>query len=171
MSDTYTMAGFTGDAASQVCALLQDRLNSLIDLSLTLKHVHWNVVGPQLGVVHELLDDHAARARAFVDETAERIATLGGEPQGTPGAVVAQRDWDDYRLGRADVQAHLAALDRVYQGIVADHRQAIEKLGDLDVVTQDLLIEQTKALETHQWLLRAHLAGGAEEGGGDRPPS
>jgi starvation-inducible DNA-binding protein len=121
--------------------------------------------------VHQLLDDHAARARGFADETAERIATLGGEPEGTPGAVVAQRDWDDYRLGRADAREHLAALDRVYQGIIADHRQAVDKLGDLDVVTQDMLLEQTKTLETHQWLLRAHLTGGSEPAAGDRSGS
>ena len=29
------------------------------------------------------------------NETAERIATLGGSPKGTPGAVVEERTWDD----------------------------------------------------------------------------
>lgn len=161
MDRAYTVPGLSEDAARQVCDILQDRLNSLTDLSLTLKHVHWNVVGPQFVAVHEMLDEHVATIRGYVDEVAERIATLGGEPQGTPGALVEQRDWDDYSLGRADIQEHLAALDRVYQGIIADHRQAIEKLAHLDVATQDTLIEQIKTLEMHQWFVRAHLGGAA----------
>jgi len=39
----YTVPGLKPDSAEQVIALLQERLNSLNDLSLTLKHVHWNV--------------------------------------------------------------------------------------------------------------------------------
>jgi starvation-inducible DNA-binding protein len=40
------------DAAADVIALLQDRLNALNDLALTLKHVHGNVVGPNFFAVH-----------------------------------------------------------------------------------------------------------------------
>jgi DNA-binding ferritin-like protein len=44
----------TGDTAERVVRLLQDRLNSLNDLALTLKHVHWNVTGPNFNAVaHE----------------------------------------------------------------------------------------------------------------------
>ena len=43
---TYTVPGMKSDAAERAINLLQDRLNSLNDLALTLKHVHWNVIGP-----------------------------------------------------------------------------------------------------------------------------
>jgi hypothetical protein len=43
---TYTVAGMKPDSAQTVIGLLQDRLNALNDLALTLKHVHWNAVGP-----------------------------------------------------------------------------------------------------------------------------
>src|ERR1700744_1340585 len=97
--------------AEQVNKVLQGRLNSLNDLALTLKHVHWNVVGPHFIAVHTMLDPQVEAVRAMVDDVAERIATLGGSPCGTPGALVAARDWDDYSLGRADALEHLAALD------------------------------------------------------------
>jgi hypothetical protein len=41
----YTVPGMKSDTAERVIKLLQDRLNSLNDLALTLKHVHWNVTG------------------------------------------------------------------------------------------------------------------------------
>ncbi len=70
--------------AAKIVDRLQDRLASLIDLSMTLKHIHWNVVGPNFIGVHEMLDPQYEAVAEYVDKTAERIAALGGEPLGTP---------------------------------------------------------------------------------------
>jgi starvation-inducible DNA-binding protein len=154
---SYTVPGLKPDTAGEVITLLQNRLNALNDLALTLKHVHWNVVGPHFIAVHTMLDPQVDAVRLMVDALAERIATLGGSPVGTPGALVAQRTWDDYSIGRADTNAHLAALDLVYSGVIEDHREAIEKTEEADPVTQDLLIGQSGALEQFHWFVRAHL--------------
>jgi starvation-inducible DNA-binding protein len=146
----------SGDA-ERVTALLQDRLNSLNDLALTLKHVHWNVTGPNFIAVHTMLDPQVEAVRGMADETAERIAALGGSPVGTPGALVEQRSWDDYSIGRADAIAHLGALDVVYSGIIEAHRAAIDTTEELDLVTQDMLIGQSHQLEQFHWFIRAHL--------------
>src|SRR6201996_6202105 len=136
----YTVPGMKSGSAERVISLLQERLNSLNDLALTLKHVHWNVTGPNFIAVHTMLDPQVDGVRLMADETAERIAALGGSPVGTPGALVGQRDWDDYKIGRADAIAHLGALDIVYSGIIEAHRDAIEETEELDKVTQDMLI-------------------------------
>ena len=156
MSD-YTVPGMTQDDASGVVEALAQRLASLLDLSLTLKHVHWNVVGKDFIAVHEMLDPQVDAVRAMVDEAAERIATLGGEPLGTPAAIIERRTWDDYSLGKAQVPTHLEALDGVYTGVIEDHRKARETVADADPVSEDLLIGQLRQLELFQWFLRAHL--------------
>src|SRR5579871_1642932 len=153
----YTVPGMKNDSAERVIKLLQDRLNALNDLALTLKHIHWNVTGPNFIAVHTMLDPQVDGVRAMVDDTAERIATLGGSPVGTPGALVKQREWDDYSIGRADAIAHLGALDLVYAGIIEAHRDAIEETEELDLISQEMLIEQTGQLEQFQWFVRAHL--------------
>src|SRR6202451_3732006 len=117
-SVAYGVPGLGNKDAAEVAGLLQDRLNALNDLALTLKHIHWNVVGPHFIAVHTMLDPQVDAVRVMADATAERIATLGGSPSGVPGALVAQRSWDDYSIGRADALAHLAALDVVYAGII-----------------------------------------------------
>ncbi|GIF05506.1 Dps family protein [Actinoplanes siamensis] len=156
-SPSYTVPGVKPEAAGEVVAVLQDRLNALNDLALTLKHVHWNVVGPHFIAVHQMLDPQVDAVREMVDDLAERIATLGGSPVGTPGALVAQRSWDDYSIGRADTGSHLAALDIVYTGVLEAHRAAIEKVEESDPVTEDLLVQQTGRLERYHWFVRAHL--------------
>ena len=113
---SYTVLGLKPDVAGEVITLLQDRLNALNDLALPLKHVPWNVIRPHFIAMHTMLDPRVDAVRLMVDDLAERIATLGGSPVGMPGALVAQRSWDDYSIGRADTNAHLAALDIVYNG-------------------------------------------------------
>jgi starvation-inducible DNA-binding protein len=153
----FTVPGMKPDDAATIIDLLQERLNALNDLALTLKHIHWNVVGPHFIAVHTMLDPQVDAVRVMVDTTAERIATLGGSPAGTPGALVAARSWDDYSIGRADAIAHLAALDVVYHGVIEAHRAAIDATEEPDPVTQDMLIEQSQQLEQFHWFVRAHL--------------
>jgi len=157
MPSSYTAPGLEEADAATVRDSLQERLIALIDTALTLKHIHWNVVGPSFIGVHEMIDPQYAEVSAMVDAMAERIATLGGQPLGTAGAVVAQRDWEDYKLNRALVHEHLDALDNVYVGLIEDHRKAIDTASDIDPVTEDLLIGQTSQLELFHWFVRAHL--------------
>jgi starvation-inducible DNA-binding protein len=157
----YTVPSMSTADADKTVKELQVRLHSLNDLALTLKHVHWNVIGPHFIGVHLMLDPQVTAVRVMVDDMAERIATLGGVPLGTPGAIVAGRTWNDYSIGRADVTEHLGALDLVYSGVIEAHRAAIESIGDLDPVTEDMLITQTGQLEQYQWFVRAHLENSA----------
>jgi starvation-inducible DNA-binding protein len=154
---TFTIPGLSDTAGREIADLLQKQLSTYNDLHLTLKHVHWNVVGQNFIGVHEMIDPQVDLVRGYADEAAERIAALGASPKGTPGAILKDRTWDDYSVGRDTVLAHLAALDLVYTGVVEDTRKSIERLDDLDPVTQDMLIGHAGELEKFQWFVRAHL--------------
>ena len=156
-TDSFTVPGLSTKTGSNAAAILQERLVSLIDLKLTLKHIHWNVVGPTFIGVHTMLDPQVDGVAAMVDKTAERIATLGSSPNGLPGNLVANRSWDDYSLTRALVPEHLGALDQVYDGLIAAHRKAVDAMESLDKVSQDMLVQQTAELEQYHWFVRAHL--------------
>ena len=104
-----------------------------------------------------MLDPQIDAVRAMVDETAERMATLGVSPVGTPGRIVAERSWDDYDIGLADTSEHLGALEVVYDGVISSMRDAIDAVGKMDPITEDMLIGHTKQLELFQWFVRAHL--------------
>lgn len=172
-----TVPGIGTNHAEETIELLQQRLVSLIDLELTLKHIHWNVTGPNFIAVHEMLDDFVAEVRPYVDEVAERIRTLGGVPSGLAGAVVSQRSWDDYGVMEAESEVHLRALDSAYEGIILDHRRAMAHVANLDPVSEDLIITQTGGLEQQQWFVRSFLrgnqpdAGASHFGSADRAPT
>ncbi|ANS28346.1 Dps family protein [Rhodococcus opacus] len=153
----FTVPGLSDDQGARVADILQKRLSAYNDLHLTLKHIHWNVVGPNFIGVHEMIDPQVELVRGYADAVAERIAALGKSPDGTPAAIARDRTWDDYSVKRDTAQAHLGALDLVYSGVVEDNRKAISETGDLDPITEDLLIGQTGELEKFQWFVRAHL--------------
>lgn len=154
---SYTVPGMKAQNSAEIIRLLQMRLHALNDVALTLKHIHWNVVGPHFIAVHEMLDPQVEQVRSMTDDLAERISTLGGEPKGTPGALVAERHWNDYSLGRAEALGHLGALDLVYTSVIEEHRAVMRATEQSDPVTQDMLIEQLRGLELFQWFVRAHL--------------
>src|SRR6201992_840539 len=164
----FTIPGLTDKQGARVAELLQKQLSTYNDLHLTLKHIHWNVVGPNFIGVHEMIDPQVDAVRDFADDVAERIAALGASPKGTPGAIIRDRAWDDYSVGRDTVQAHLAALDLVYNGVIEDRRKGIEQTEQRGRATKAILTEQAAELEKFQWFVRAHLenAGGklAHEG-------
>jgi starvation-inducible DNA-binding protein len=153
----FTVPGMDETSADRAIATLDNRMVALLDLALTLKHVHWNVVGPNFIGVHEMLDPQVEAVRDMTDTIAERIATLGGSPVGTPQSIADRRTWHDYSLGKALVIEHLGALDLVYNGVNSDHRKAIGEMAELDPVSEDMLIGQLTDLEQFQWFIRAHL--------------
>lgn len=97
---SYTVPGLSGEAGGKAVEILQGRLNEYNDLQLTLKHVHWNVVGPNFIGVHEMIDPQVDLVRLYADAVAERIAALGGSPRGTVGGIAEDRALPEYPLGR-----------------------------------------------------------------------
>lgn len=155
--DSYTVPGLDVGEAHKLGKELQGVLHQLNELHLTLKHAHWNVIGPKFIGVHEMLDPQVDAVREMTDVVAERMATMGVPPVGTPGALVRERDWEDYSINLAQASEHLGALDLVYSRVIENHRRVLEVAGEIDPVTEDILTGQTGQMELFQWFIRAHL--------------
>jgi len=155
----YTSVPYLSAAASKaIIEALQQALYALNDLHLTLKHIHWNVEGPNFIAVHEMLDPQVDDVRLMADAIAERIAMLGGVPDGRSGALVANRTWPEYGVGRGNAEEHLKALADYFDEIIKVEHHAVEVAGDNDdLVTEGILTAQLEELEKYNWFTRAHL--------------
>jgi len=147
--------GVPSDVAERTEQVLQTTLDLTIDLSLTLKHVHWNVVGPHFIAIHTMLDPQVDAVREMTDDIAERIAALGGAPDGRLHTVSSHITAEAYPFGRYHGIEHMRVLTSVYERVIEAHRNAVQVLYG-EPVTQDLLIGQLRLLEKFQWLVRAH---------------
>lgn len=146
-----------GSAEGVVNDYLQPLLIDLTALALNGKQAHWHVTGQQFLPVHEQLDAIVTDARAWADLVAERAVTLGRPVDARPEAVRATRVEpvpDGWLPADKAVRAVASELD----GIVERTRAGIGRLGELDPVTQDLVIEILRGLEKHLWMLQAQAA-------------
>lgn len=138
-----------------VARVLQETLSDLIDLSLQTKQAHWNVRGPNFRSLHLQLDEIFDTTRLAVDEIAERLAQIGVASDGNAGTVAEHSRLEPYPDGFLNVPdsvTHIA--DRLAQAI-RGVRQGITATGEVDPITEDLLIETSAKLEEHLWMIQA----------------
>jgi len=148
----------TGTATEAVIADLQATLVELIDLSLLGKQAHWNVVGPNFRSIHLQLDEIVDATRLASDRVAERVATIGGVPDGRADAAAAS-GLPAFPDGRVPVDETVRFVGRTIDAMSERLRERILRLADPDPVSQDILISTTDELEKQAWMLRAQLDG------------
>jgi starvation-inducible DNA-binding protein len=136
---------------------LQATLLELIDLSLIGKQLHWAVVGPLFRPLHLQLDELVESWHELSDTVAERAVALGFIPDGQAGAVVAGSQLAS--VARDSVEDHVVVRDLTHRVAEVSERvrTRMNRLGDADLASQDVLIEVVRELEKQQWMLRAQL--------------
>ena len=145
---------------SKAVAALQRSLYDLIDLSLQGKQAHWNVVGPNFRSIHLQLDEIIDSARLASDELAERIVTLAAPADGRAVNVGEKASLEDYPKGLKSVSETVTLIADRLEKTIAGLRKGIEELDDVDLVSQDMLIASSAALEKHLWMVQAQEAAG-----------
>jgi starvation-inducible DNA-binding protein len=141
---------------------LQATLVELVDLSLLGKQLHWNIVGRPFRPLHEHLDELVDSWRELSDTVAERAVALGVAPDGQSATVSAGSEIAPVATSALDTDSALGELVARLADVTERARGRMERLGELDLASQDVLIEVVRQLEKQLWMLRASLpAGGA----------
>jgi starvation-inducible DNA-binding protein len=142
--------------SAEVGKALQASLLELIALSLIGKQFHWNICGPGFRELHLQLDEYVESWANLADTVAERAAAIGFAPDGRPSAVEAS-DLEAVEEGPIGTAAARSALYARLEGVSERVTSRLAKVGDLDLASQDVLIEVTRELDKHLWMLRAEL--------------
>lgn len=137
---------------------LQATLVDLVDLSLIAKQAHWNVVGANFRSAHLQLDELVDTARKYVDEVAERANAIGISPNGKAKTVVESSGMPKYPDNWLSVEKTVAAIVTTLATAIERLRKRIDETDKSDLVTQDLFIEITRALEEAHWMWQAQQA-------------
>ena len=141
----------------QVAAELQGLLVDLLAIALNGKQAHWHVTGSHFVPVHEQLDAIVDDAREWADLVAERAVTLGQPVDGRPATVAKTSRVAPFQEGFVEDDKVVRLVSDELRVVAERTRTAIERLGELDLVTQDLVIEIQRGLEKHLWMLQAQL--------------
>jgi starvation-inducible DNA-binding protein len=147
----------TDEVRDEVAAELQGALVDLIDLSLLAKQAHWTVVGDNFRSFHLQLDELVTAYRLWTDQVAERMVTVGALPDGQSRTVAAMSELPELDKGWIDATKLVATVADRVEAAARRARGHMEALGELDAVSEDLLIAIVTGLEEQLWMLRAQV--------------
>lgn len=131
-------------------AQLQIALDSTYHLLQQTQICHWNVRGPAFYALHAAFEVQYRELFEAVDEIAERIATLGGQP------II--------KGGGASLDPN-ASGTTMLNTLIADHTEVTKALHRVrniaaqaeDEVSQDLALSRMAAHEKTIWMLQASI--------------
>jgi starvation-inducible DNA-binding protein len=150
-----------GAVREEVTIVLQQALVELIDLGLVGKQLHWTVVGELFRPLHEELDELVDSWRALADTVAERIVAVGGAPDGQASVVASSSSWGPIEARPIESQEVIRAVAHRLAEAAERTRDRMTRLGQLDLASQDVLIQVLRQLEKQLWMVRVqfHLDG------------
>jgi starvation-inducible DNA-binding protein len=122
-----------------------------------LHRYHWYVKGPLFFTLHEKFEELYEEAAEVIDEVAERLLAIGGEPIATMKEYINTATLSETNGERT--------ANEMVQSLIKDYKQVKEDLKQLvklaeendDDVTADLAIGLMEKLDTHIWMLTAYL--------------
>ena len=139
---------------------LQATLVDLVDLSLVGKQLHWSVVGPGFRPLHLQLDELVDSWRDLADTVAERAVAIGSFPDGQAAVVAARSEGKALPVGAIQDHEVVRELAHRIAEVSELARARMDRLGELDAASQDVLVAVVRALEEQQWMVRAQLPHG-----------
>jgi starvation-inducible DNA-binding protein len=146
------------DIVSGVAQFLGPVVIDLTALAVDGKQAHWHVRGANFQAVHELLDEVVEHAHDYADTAAERVVALGLPLDVRIQTVGTKATNPPLTAGFQQSDATIAQIIASIDATLVTVRTAVEELGLLDAVSQDVAIEIARGLEKDRWFLFAHLA-------------
>ena len=138
-----------------VTTSLQGALVDLIDLALLGKQAHWNIYGSHFRSVHLHLDEVIDEVRLASDDVAERLVTVGGEPDGRASVVAESSQVEGLAGGRLAVDKVIRQFEERLQGAADRIKANLDELESADPLSHDMLIGIAAGLEKQAWMFRA----------------
>lgn len=124
-----------------------------------LHQAHWYVKGPSFFELHEKLEDLYDEVTDQMDDVAERLLALGGEPYSTLSEFaeysLIEESPSYKKRNQQELVEKLVEDYHILQGTLAKGIDLAD--GENDDVTTDMLIEQKTSVDKTIWMLNAFL--------------
>ena len=129
-----------------------------------LHNYHWNVTGPGFYTLHDVFEDLYKEWSGILDELAERVKSLGGDPLPTLAKCVevsgikeeTERDLDANTMVQRTLNDIHAQRERMKA--VQERAQEVN-----DKTTENILDDFVDASAKHVWMLSAFLGKRADQ--------
>lgn len=138
--------GYQGNR-EEIVSMLNEALATELLCVLRYKRHYYTANGPGVESVKAEFLEHATQEAEHADRIAERIVQLNGEPDFNP-AILTQRSHAEYDES-SNVQDMIKADLIAERVAIESYRQMIERIGEGDPTTRQMLVEIMTNEEEH----------------------
>ncbi|MGZ2417608.1 starvation-inducible DNA-binding protein [Staphylococcus caledonicus] len=122
-----------------------------------LHNFHWYVKGPNFFSLHKKFEELYNEASQYIDDLAERILAIGGNPVGTLkeslDISIVEEAGKNYTA-----EQMVEEFSKDLTNISKQLETAIEVAGDAkDDVSEDMFIGMQTSVDKHNWMLKSYL--------------
>ena len=139
------------------CEKVIEVLNTLLAdefvLYVKARNFHWNVVGPNFQELHKFFEEIYSEIETQIDDTAERVRTLGGRPLSSMGEFLERTRLVDSSQS-VSAEEMLEELEYDYRTMIQNIDQAIKEVEEYeDVGSEDYLTGLLQDYEKKAWMI------------------
>ncbi|RBW67689.1 Dps family protein [Bacillus taeanensis] len=140
---------------------LQNVLNKQIAnwnvLYVKLHNYHWYVKGEQFFTLHTKFEELYTEAAVHIDELAERLLSIGGEPIATMREYIETSSVEE-ATGEEEAQQMVQSIISDFSTVIEELKAGMAQAEEAnDETTGDMLLAIHSSLEKHVWMLKAYL--------------
>lgn len=143
--------------STQLHDVLNKQISNWSVLYVKLHNFHWFIKGPQFFTLHVKFEELYNEAALHVDELAERLLAIGGNPVATMKQFL--------EVSSLKEAAGTEVAEEMVSQIIQDFNTVIQELKtgmeiaekEKDETTSDTFLAIHTALEKHVWMLSAFL--------------
>ena len=119
---------------------------------------HWNIKGKNFFELHRKFEELYTEALQTIDELAERILTIGGQPLHTFTDYLETTNLTAHKNVAVDVDAVRAVHDQLGQLVEQESKVKEMAVAADDQETEDMMIALINGQQKTRWMLEAWLA-------------
>ncbi len=118
---------------------------------------HWNIKGKNFFELHRKFEELYTDALQTIDELAERILTIGGQPLHTFADYMQTTNLAAHKNVTVDVDAVRAVHDQLGQLVEQESKVKEMAVAADDQETEDMMIALINGQQKTRWMLEAWL--------------
>ncbi|MBI0577424.1 DNA starvation/stationary phase protection protein [Neobacillus cucumis] len=142
---------------NQLVSVLNKQIANWSVLYMKLHNYHWYVKGNQFFTLHTKFEEFYNEAGVHVDELAERLLSIGGNPVATMKECLELSSIQE-ASGNEAAEAMVQSIINDFSIITGELKEGMNLAGELnDETTGDMLLAIHSGLEKHIWMLQAFL--------------
>lgn len=146
----------------QLTDVLNKQIANWSVLYVKLHNYHWYVKGGHFFTLHVKFEEFYDEANLHIDELAERLLTIGGQPVATMKGCLEMSSIQE-ATGQETAEQMVQTLISDFSNIVAELKEGMDLAAELDdEITGDMLLAIHGTLQKHVWMLKAFLGKAVE---------